>query len=181
RVRSVLLSYFTRCGLGRFQRFHSDPGHIFQFRRGGEAAGPRVLAVMLWGPGSKFVYYNRSHQMTLPGVTASNGLWEVPFAALKQAGCCKGSKVDYEHGGLSIHDGRLAFEMNVGDPIASIFATPDVIVKWSKMVLPNTPDMIDKVAELSRENEIVEFHMRFDAAGTIEPLPQVMQSEPESP
>ncbi|KAK2005931.1 hypothetical protein LZ32DRAFT_652068 [Colletotrichum eremochloae] len=180
RVQSVLLSFFPRCGLGRFQRFHSDPGHIFQFRRGGEESGPHVLAVMLWEPGSRCVYYDGSHRKALPGVTASNGLWEVPFAALVHAGCSEGSKLTFEHGGLSIHDGRLSFEIKEGAPIAAIFATPEVLVKWSKMVLPNTPEMVDKVAELSRENQRVVLHMRFDTTGTSDQSSLVMKSDVES-
>lgn len=163
------------------KRFSSDPGHVFQFRRGGEEAGPRVLAVMLWGPGSRCVYYDCSHRKALPGVTASNGLWEVPLAALEQAGCGEGSEVVFEHGGLyvivtslsaspdhfsrSIHDGRLAFEISQGSPIAAIFATSDVLVKWSKMVLPNTAEVVEAVAEVSRQAQRVGLHVRFDTTG----------------
>jgi len=47
-----------------------------------------------------YMFYDRSHKHVLPGVGASNGLFEVPFAALEQAGCSKGSPIPFERGGL---------------------------------------------------------------------------------
>jgi hypothetical protein len=46
------------------------------------------------------VFYDRSNQHELIGVRASNGLFEVPFAALERAGCSEGSSIVFEHGGL---------------------------------------------------------------------------------
>ncbi|KAJ5046199.1 hypothetical protein NUH16_003024 [Penicillium rubens] len=100
RARSILKTFFPSCGLARYRKFHSDPGHIFQFRSGGEKAGRHVLVVKLWGSGSEVVFFDGSHREELPGVHASNGLWEVPFAALKSVGCGKGSEILFEHGGL---------------------------------------------------------------------------------
>lgn len=100
RARSILESFFPWCSLARYRKFHSDAGHIFQFRGGGEKAGRHVLVVQLWGAGSEVTFFDRSHTCELPGVHASNGLWEVPFAALESLGCGEGSEIFFEHGGL---------------------------------------------------------------------------------
>lgn len=99
RIRSVLEAFFPWCGLARYQKFHADPGHIFQFRGGGEKAGQHVLVAQLWGNGSEVIYYYRSHNHALPGVKASNGLWEVPYAALEDAGCSECLRISFRHGG----------------------------------------------------------------------------------
>ncbi|KXX77146.1 hypothetical protein MMYC01_207568 [Madurella mycetomatis] len=148
RIRSTLEFFFPWCGLARYRRIASDPGHIFQIRGGGKRAGLRVLAVFLWEAGSEVVYYGRSPQHALPGVKASNGLWEVPFAALEQAGCSEGSIISFEHGGLSIQDARIAFEPRKGGPIASVFATEDVLRGWTRMKLANTAEIVQQVAEM---------------------------------
>ncbi|KAJ6038462.1 uncharacterized protein N7446_005266 [Penicillium canescens] len=169
RARSILESFFPSCGLARYRKFHSDPGHIFQFRSGGEKAGRHVLVVKLWGSGSEVVFFDRSHRHKLPGVHASNGLWEVPFAALESVGCGEGSEILFEHGGLTIQDARLAFEIRKGTPIATVFATPDVIMKWAKVVLPNTPQIAEKAAELQEESAKIGFHFEYDTKRTAEP------------
>ncbi|KAJ5263950.1 hypothetical protein N7478_011555 [Penicillium angulare] len=163
RVRTILESFLPWCSLGRYRKFHSDAGHIFQFRGGGEKAGRHVLVVQLWGEGSEVVFFNRSHTYELPGVHASNGLWEVPYAALESTKCAEGSEIIFQQGGITIQDARVAFEIRKGTPIATVFAMRDVITKWAKVVLPNTPQILHKVAELQNESESIGFHFEYDA------------------
>ncbi|PCG88479.1 Hypothetical protein PENO1_110050 [Penicillium occitanis (nom. inval.)] len=172
RTRSILEFFFSWCGLARYRKFHNDPGHIFQFRSGGEKAGLNVLVVQFWGRESEVIYFNRSHRYELPGVHASNGLWEVPFAALESAGCGEGSKIVFGHGGFTIQDARIAFEIKKGTPIATVFATRDVVKKWAKMTFPKMPQMVEKVTELQRESTKIGIHFQYEMKETNSDAPQ---------
>lgn len=67
-----------------------------------------------------------------------------------------GASSDYS--GRSIQDARIAFEIKKGTPIATVFATRDVITRWGKVVLPSTPQIAEKIAELERENPKIGYH-----------------------
>lgn len=91
--------FLPKCAIGRYREFQSDRGHIFQFRRGGEPEA-KVFVGLLWAPGAEVVFYGRSNLHTLISVPASNGLFEVPLAALEAAGCGDGTLIAFEQGGL---------------------------------------------------------------------------------
>lgn len=100
-VRSVLDSMLPGYGLARCRHFHSDPGHRFRFRSGGERPGPKVIAVMLWDKACKVKLYRDSHQFDIPGVQASNGLFEIPAAKLELG---KAEWFTFLHGGLYVQE-----------------------------------------------------------------------------
>ncbi|KAH6658635.1 hypothetical protein BKA67DRAFT_218580 [Truncatella angustata] len=92
-------TFLPKCAVGRYREFRSDRDHIFQFRKGGESKA-KVFVSLLWKPGSEVVFYGRSHLHTLASVIASNGLFEVPLAALEAAGCSEGTLLRFENGGM---------------------------------------------------------------------------------
>lgn len=162
RIRSILESFFDWSGLGLCLKYNNDPGHIFSFRRGGAKAGLRVLIIQLWSVGSRGVYYGGSHLHSLPAVQAANGLWEVPFAAFKRVGC-RETEVKFEHGGLAILDARLAFEIKDGFAITFAFTTEDELKTWAKMMLPRSPELAGKVAEMESTNTKIGVNFAFEA------------------
>jgi uridine phosphorylase len=56
----------------------------------------------------------------------------------------------------------VAFEIKKGNPIATVFATRDVIRRWTKVVLPSTPQIAEKIAELQRESPKIGYHFEYD-------------------
>jgi hypothetical protein len=146
RIIEILKSSFPSCGVGGYTKFWNDPGHIFLFRRGGESA-PGVLVVLLWGSDSEIAYFQGSHKQDFRVLRASNGLWEVPEAAL---GHLPKIHIHLKSGGLTIHDARVAFEFRKEQPIACVFTTPTIYKLWSKISLPNRPEMSSKVQEINR-------------------------------
>ena len=48
----------------------------------------------------------------------------------------------------TIQDARIAFEPRIGGPIASVFATEDVLRGWTRMKLANTAEIVQQVAEM---------------------------------
>ncbi|KAI0398765.1 hypothetical protein F4802DRAFT_611389 [Xylaria palmicola] len=174
RIKEVLSHSFSSCGIARYRKFQSDPGHIFQFRRGGKLA-PGVLVVLLWGSDSEIVFYSGSHQHDLSGVQASNGLWEVPSAALERAGCNSRKPISLKLGGLTIHDARVAIEFRKGQPISCIFSTSDVMSRWSRIVLPNTVELLDKIEAIRRTE--IGLHFQFQNPDTKQSSQMSVSSE----
>ncbi|KAI3339667.1 hypothetical protein F4824DRAFT_507921 [Ustulina deusta] len=148
RIKQVLAHSFSSCGVARYPRFQSDPGHIFQFRRGGKLA-PGALVVLLWGEESEVAYYGGSHQHNLVGVPASNSLWEVPAIALERVGCNRSAPISFNLGGLTIQNARVALEIRKGQPISCVFATHKTMARWSKIILPSNPEILAKIAAAS--------------------------------
>ncbi|KAJ5389788.1 uncharacterized protein N7496_000856 [Penicillium cataractarum] len=77
------------------------------------------------------------------------------------SGCGEGSEIKFENGGLTIQDARVAFEIKKGTPIATVFATRDVITRWAKVVLPGSPQISEKIAELQRESPRIGYHFEL--------------------
>jgi hypothetical protein len=61
----------------------------------------------------------------------------------------------------------VAFEIKKGTPIATVFGTHDVITKWAKVILPNTPQIAEKVAQLQRESARIGFHFEYDPIASL--------------
>ncbi len=53
----------------------------------------------------------------------------------------------------TIFDARIGFELKEGYAITFEFATADVIKTWPKMVLPSSPELIQKVGDMERDLE----------------------------
>ncbi|KAI0976377.1 hypothetical protein F4678DRAFT_482569 [Xylaria arbuscula] len=164
QIKEVLSYSFSSCSIARYLQFQSDPGHKFLFRRGGKLA-PGVLVVLLWGNDTEVAFYSGSHQHDLSAVFASNGLWEVPEAALKRAGCDNKVSISFKLGGLTIHDARVAIEFPKGQPIGCVLTTNNIISQWSKMTLPNSPELLNKVEDVRRTG--IGLHIGFVAPDTI--------------
>ena len=98
RVQHVLEALFPWLGLGIYEIYRTDPNYIYAFMTG---LNPemKAIVVQLWSPKSSLVVYGGSHLLPVKGFNASNGLLEIPYAPLKQAGC-KSIDVDMEKGGL---------------------------------------------------------------------------------
>ncbi|KAL2165879.1 hypothetical protein VTG60DRAFT_3693 [Thermothelomyces hinnuleus] len=162
-VQAALESYkYSR--LGFYRRIACDEGHIFQLRKGG--GDPEILLVQLWGKGARAKYFPGSHLLLLNSVRAANRLWEVPSAALEQAGIV-GKEQTFEEGGLTILNARLALEMPHGSPITCGFVVGNDLVAvekelrtWPRMVLP--ANEIQRVAEMQSEAMGVHFTVQDD-------------------
>lgn len=53
----------------------------------------------------------------------------------------------------TIFDARIGFELKEGYAITFEFATADVIKTWPKIVLPSSPELIQKVGDMERDLE----------------------------
>lgn len=99
RISAILRTIYKPCFLTVYRTFFPEPKRMFQFRAGGPEADHFYVA-LLWPPGSALIYYANSDKHNLPAVQSDNGLWSVPEAAAKKAGCAEGTPVNLEQGGL---------------------------------------------------------------------------------
>jgi hypothetical protein len=53
----------------------------------------------------------------------------------------------------TIFDARIGFELKEGYAITFKFATIDVVEHWPKMILPSSPELIQKVGDMERDLE----------------------------
>ena len=53
----------------------------------------------------------------------------------------------------TIFDARIGFELKEVYAITFEFATADVVKNWPKMVLPSSPELIQKVGDMERDLE----------------------------
>ena len=60
----------------------------------------------------------------------------------------------------AVLDGRIGFELHEGYAITFEFATTDVIQKWPKMTLPNSPGLAEKVAAM--QSRCVRLNFSFE-------------------
>lgn len=51
----------------------------------------------------------------------------------------------------AICDSRTRFEIKKGYAIIFEFATPDIVVRWQKMKLPSSPELIKKVGDMEKD------------------------------
>jgi hypothetical protein len=51
----------------------------------------------------------------------------------------------------TIFDARIGFEIKEGYAITFEFATIDVVENWPKMILPSSPELIQKVGDMERD------------------------------
>ncbi|KAI8710401.1 hypothetical protein NCS52_01576700 [Fusarium sp. LHS14.1] len=167
RILSIVESFFDDkiCVLAHWLRYKAYPGHILCFRRGGPKAGRRALIVHLLPKGSLVSYCSGSHQHELPTTDGKRLLYEIPGSALAEVGC-KREEEDFPDGGLAIFDARVGFEIKLGYAITFEFATVDVVEKWPKMILPNTPKLAEKVADMERPKIRLNFEFRDSTGGT---------------
>ncbi|KAK0628276.1 hypothetical protein B0T17DRAFT_486756 [Bombardia bombarda] len=163
RIRTVLESVFERCTLGHWLRYEQYPGHIVCLRRPGPKAGRRVLTVHLWARGSLVEYYRGSHLHELPVEKEKKSLYRIHEAALDQAGCPAVEKT-FTVGGLAILDARLGYEIKKGYTITFMFATDDVLAGWTKMILPYSQELANKVAAM--ESTKIGVNFAFDTGNT---------------
>jgi len=157
-ILSIVESFFGNetCILAHGLRYMAYPGHIVCFRKGGPKAGRRVLAVHLLAKGSRVSYCGGSHEQFLPTTEGRRFLNEISQSALDEVGCQCEEKT-FPDGGLTIFDARIGFELKEGYAITFEFATADVIKNgiktWPKMVLPSSPELIQKVGDMERDLE----------------------------
>ncbi|MCJ1252259.1 hypothetical protein MMC24_000063 [Lignoscripta atroalba] len=81
-----------------YEVYRTDPNYIYAFMTGLNTE-MKAIVVQLWSPQSSIVFYGGSHLLSIKGFNASNGLLEIPYAPLKQAGC-KSIEDEMEKGGL---------------------------------------------------------------------------------
>merc|ERR1712093_113440 len=150
--------FFSEYGLEFCQQYVLNT-HILSivcFRKGGPKAGRRVLAVHLLAKGSRVSYCGGSHEQFLPTTEGRRFLNEISQSALDEVGCQCEEKT-FPDGGLTIFDARIGFELKEGYATTFEFATADVIKNgiktWPKMVLPSSPELIQKVGDMERDLE----------------------------
>merc|ERR1712098_933154 len=106
--------------------------------------------------GSRVSYCGGSHEQFLPTTEGRRFLNEISQSALDEVGCQCEEKT-FPDGGLTIFDARIGFELKEGYAITFEFATADVIKNgiktWPKMVLPSSPELIQKVGDMERDLE----------------------------
>jgi hypothetical protein len=66
----------------------------------------------------------------------------------------------------AIFDARISFEIKQGYAITFEFATVDVVEKWPKMNLPDTPGLAQKVANMESSKIRISFAFRDTTGST---------------
>ncbi|KAM4058165.1 hypothetical protein HRG_014529 [Hirsutella rhossiliensis] len=158
RIRSIVETFFgdEACILAHWLRYKAYPGHIVCFRSGGPKAGRRRLLVHLLAKGTQVGYWSHSHEHELPTTEGKRLLHELSESALVEVGCrCKVE--EFPSGGIAVLDGRIGFEIKRGYAITFEFATVDILERWTKMTLPNTPGLAEKVAGMQSSNIRINF------------------------
>lgn len=61
----------------------------------------------------------------------------------------------------AICDSRTRFEIKAGYAIIFEFATPDIVVRWQKMKLPSSPELIKKVEDMEKDLVNKRIRMNF--------------------
>ncbi|PVH69048.1 hypothetical protein DL98DRAFT_506210 [Cadophora sp. DSE1049] len=167
RIIPIVESFFgdESCVLGHWLRYKAHPGHILCFRRGGPKAGRRTVVVHLLPKESRVRYYGGSHRHELPTTEGKRLLYEVSESALAVVGCQSEEK-GFPDGGLVIFDARISFEIKQGYAITFEFATADVVEKWEKMNLPDTPGLAQKVADMESSKIRMNFAFKDTTGST---------------
>jgi hypothetical protein len=160
-------------------RYRAYPGHVICFRGGGPKAGRRRFMVHLLSRGSQIKYYGRSHLHELPTEETDYLFYEVPQAALDQAGL-HGEVLDFDDGGRYVDchclssvtpdnfhrvtfDARTCIEIKQGYALTFLFATEDVLSTTPPrppMYLPNIPRLRNKVSEMESSEIGLNFAFR---------------------
>ncbi|KJZ69323.1 hypothetical protein HIM_11281 [Hirsutella minnesotensis 3608] len=167
RIRTIVETFFgdQTCTLAHWLRYRAYPGHIVCFRSGGPKAGRRRLLVHLLAKGTRVGYWSYSHKHALPTLEGKRLLHELAERDLVQAGCTCNVE-DFPDGGIAILDGRVAFEIVSGYAITFEFATVDVLDKWTKMILPKTPGLAERVAGMQSSKIRINFEFEDPVQGS---------------
>ncbi|KJK74213.1 hypothetical protein H634G_10586 [Metarhizium anisopliae BRIP 53293] len=151
RVRHVLEALFPWSGIGIYEAYRQPseaPSTIYGFMTGLEPL--TAVVVQLWGPNSKMVYYDGSHQLQIEGFPLPIGLLEIPYAPLRQARC-RPVPVEMKEGGIVVLDARLAFRIEGGYAIHCVFATREELRGWPKKKFPRNRGLEQKAAEMESQ------------------------------
>ncbi|KAK4071304.1 hypothetical protein Purlil1_13471 [Purpureocillium lilacinum] len=166
QIRSIVETFFGGeiCILAHWLRYRAYPGHIVCFRSGGPKAGRRRMLVHLLAKGTQVSYWSHSHKHALPVLEGKRLLHELAEHDLVQAGCtCR--MEEFPEGGIAILDGRVGFEIKKGYAITFEFATVDILDKWPKLILPNTPGLAERVAGMQSSMIRVNFEFQDPVQG----------------
>ncbi|KAK2005405.1 hypothetical protein LZ32DRAFT_510089, partial [Colletotrichum eremochloae] len=134
-IRPLLESLLGTSSLGLYRSlgpspfeyvFNSDPGHEIE-----------IIMVMIWSPGSKFIYWAGSHHHWLDPVEAANSLLQVTRARLQSSGSVP-VETTFEEGGFAVIDARTAFQITAGTAITFAFGKEDAVRMWRPMQLPRS-------------------------------------------
>ncbi|KAK7421006.1 hypothetical protein QQZ08_010127 [Neonectria magnoliae] len=98
RVQRVLRDFFDAPCLGIYHWYACDPDHTYTFMKK-EGSDPPALVIHLFTPGTRILLFEGSQLQTFRTWHASNGMLEVPNAALRKANITA-TEVVLQHGGL---------------------------------------------------------------------------------
>lgn len=161
RIQHILEACFDRCLLAHWLRYEALPDqHIECFRQGGPEAGRRVFMVHVCSKGSQVAYYVGSHLHKFKTTKGLRSVFEVSPEELSRAGC-EPEALNFPNGGLVILDARVCFEIKQGYTMTFMFATEDVLVKWRKIVLPNSTILRNQVAEIENISPKIGLNFAF--------------------
>ncbi|KAH8763805.1 hypothetical protein F5883DRAFT_422601 [Diaporthe sp. PMI_573] len=130
QIRFIIESTFEQPCLGIYRTFGAAPG-VFSFDKKPQS-NLEILIVMFWTKGSRVSFWPTSHRHDLEQCTASNSLLEVPNARLHQLNL--EARLQFlEHGGFTIHDARVAFQIHEGIALTFIFGAKETVAQWHPM------------------------------------------------
>ncbi|KAL2056592.1 hypothetical protein ABVK25_002986 [Lepraria finkii] len=144
RVRGVIESEFPRCGLGAYTVLDTAQRKPGFFLYPGEPAR-QALVVQLWSNASRVLFYKGSHLGRSLQPTNGDRLLEISTDRLPMSPV----ELVFEDGGLTILDGRLCFQIIHGFALTLVFAAPERLGKFAKMILPDSPDLKAQVDRMT--------------------------------
>ncbi|CAI6079407.1 unnamed protein product [Clonostachys chloroleuca] len=165
RIRDVIESLLDECSLGHWLRYRALPGHIECFRRGGKEAGLRVLVVHQFCKDAEVEIWHGSHLHDLPTTEGVRSLHETTRLELEKAGCTAELK-KFQSGGLIIRDARTYAEIPEGYAITFIFAKPDSLSTWPKILLANSPELIRLAVSMETPKIRLNFAIKDSSTST---------------
>lgn len=140
KIRSIIESTFEQPSLGIYRTFGAAP-EVFSFDKKPQS-NLEILIVMFWTKGSRVSFWPGSHRYDLKPFIASNSLLEVPDARLRQLNL-EARQQFLEHGGFTIHDARVAFQIHEGIALTFVFGARETVAQWYPMrVLRSLGDVV---------------------------------------
>ncbi|KAG9249701.1 uncharacterized protein F5Z01DRAFT_631190 [Emericellopsis atlantica] len=131
-IRTVIKSSFSWCALGLYRSI-GPARQVCTFESAPDSE-METLIIMLWGRQSKIHFWPDSHHHWLKPVEAANSLLAVARTHLKELGLRPETET-LDDGGFTIHDSRVAFEVENGTAITFAVGTKEAMKAWHPMEL----------------------------------------------
>jgi hypothetical protein len=112
----------------------------------------QILIIMIWSKASRVRFWPGSHRHWLFPVEAANSLLAVSRLHLRRLGLESKEEV-LDNGGFTIHDARVAFQVQAGSAIVFAIGGEAAVEGWEPMELPMR--LKYKVSEMENANFMV--------------------------